>query len=328
MVASGTTDTVFSLRPRTLDEYIGQEPVKKTVKFIIEASIVKETVLPHMLMQGPAGHGKTSLVNVLAKTRGVELTTLLAPSISTTEELTTAIVAGSAGRIVFIDEIHRLRPKQQEAIYSAMEDFKIETVVGSGRYAYKQETRLLPFSLMGATTNPGMLSKPLLDRFRVTHRLSTYTLDELKILVKQSAKRLHLTIDDEAIESVAQRCRFNPRQANNLLMLSHDMSVVLNGNSDEAAVNLKVVNETLESLGIDVKGLTPDDRQLLKTIANTFSGGPVGVDSLASTTDLDKANIIENIEPVLLRYELITRGLKGRSITKLGLEHLILTGEG
>jgi Holliday junction DNA helicase RuvB len=106
------------------------------------------------------------------------------------------------------------------------------------------------------------------------------------------------------------------------------MSVVLNGNSDEAAVNLKVVNETLESLGVDVKGLTPDDRQLLKTIANTFSGGPVGVDSLASTTDLDKANIIENIEPVLLRYELITRGLKGRSITKLGLEHLILTGEG
>ena len=308
-----------SLRPKTLDEYIGQERVKGLTKAIVLASKRKGTPLPHMLITGPAGHGKTSLVQVIANMREVELDSVLAPSIDNRDDLLNPLINGEPMHIFFIDEIHRLRAKDQEALYSAMEDFVVTETISSGGFKHTAQRMIPPFALIAATTNPGMLAKPLLDRFRIKLRIREYTMEELHELVELKSSKLGVEIDEESIVLIAQRCRFNPREAENILRTSSDFMAVL----AEDSITIEVAREAILAMGIDSKGLNEDDRKVLHTIGEIFDGGPIGVESVSLSSNVDKDTITDIVEPLLLRHGMLERTVRGRKITENGLEHML-----
>lgn len=307
------------LRPWDLEDFIGQERVKSTINTLVNAAKMKNTAPPHILIQGPAGHGKTTLANIVAHMRGVPITNILASSVKSSDDLVMPISTGEPGRVVFLDEIHRLTGRLQEVLYPIMEDFIIREK--GDRYTGSVERQLLPFCLIGATTDPGKLTKPLKDRFGVTLRLTTYESAQLVTLIKASCKKINLGISDEIAEKLSARARFSPRQSNHIITYCRDVAILDN----QVEITQHVMDEALDQLGIDSLGLSPDDRQVLFTISESFGGGPVGVESISLVTDLDTENIQAEIEPILLRLGLVERTTKGRKITEKGLAHTMST---
>lgn len=306
------------LRPTQLDEFVGQERVKRTLAMLIKASQIENAALPHILMQGPAGHGKTTLSLIAAQMTEAGMISILGPRVNEADELTRPLLIYSPYEwsVFFIDEVHRLKTKFQEVLYPVMEDFKVHEIDRIGRAS---ERHIKPFALIGATTNPGMLAKPFRDRFQVTLRLEPYTPDQMTELVQRSAKRLGVEVEEEAEVAIAERCRNSPRQANNILAFCRRVALV-----NESPINHEVVEDATQSLGIDELGLTPDDRLYLHTLAEKFDGGPTGIESLSAASDLDKENISGTIEPHLLEKQLIDRTPTGRKMTPEGTMHLAM----
>ena len=304
------------LRPTELDEFVGQDRVKRTLGMLIRASQIENAPLPHILMQGPAGHGKTTLSLIAASMTQAGMIQVLGPQVNESNELTRPLLMerDSAWCVFFIDEVHRLKVKFQETLYPVMEDFKIHEI---SRYGQASQRSIKPFALIGATTNPGALAKPFRDRFQLTLRLEPYTLDEMSELVQRSAKRLSVEVEEEAEIMIAKRCRNSPRQANNILAFCRRVALV-----HESSINKEVVDDATQNLGIDELGLTHDDRFYLETLSEKFDGGPTGIKSISAASDLDEENISGTIEPHLLEKQLIDRTPKGRKITSEGILHI------
>jgi Holliday junction DNA helicase RuvB len=307
----------LNFRPTDLDDFVGQQRVKDTLLTLIEASRLEASALPHILVQGPAGHGKTTLANIAATMTNTQVTTVLAPSITLPTDLTSPLKRLKARSVFFIDEIHRLKTKLQEVLYPVMEDYIIHE---ESRYGSSREVLIQPFCLIGATTNPGLLTKPLRDRFQVTLRLEEYTKEQMTDLVVRSSERLNISLSPEGSELIALRCRNSPRQANNILSFCRRVALV----AKSKTITDSIVEQGTKSLGIDELGLTPDDRLYLNTLMEKFNGGPTGVQSLAHASDLDIENITGTIESHLLARKLVDRTSRGRKITDAGVMHLAL----
>jgi Holliday junction DNA helicase RuvB len=316
-------DERTSLRPAILEEFIGQERVKNTVNTAVQASIIRKTAVPHILLSGPAGYGKTTLSHIIANVKEVPITSVLAAGITSVADLVDPIIRSgdTPSRVIFIDEVHRLTTRLQEMLYPAMEDFKISVRNGTGKYSYIDEQQLVPFTLIAATTNPGKLSKPLKDRFGVTLRLASYSIDQLEELIIQSATKIGVRLHEGVGHLIASRCRFSPRQGNHLLVYCRDVALI----QKATEITDEVAKAAFKELGVDELGLDPDDRNVLNVIVDSFEGGPAGLESIALIADLDVDNITGGIEPLLLLHGLIERTVKGRKITKKGLEHVAVT---
>ncbi len=308
-----------TLRPRSWDEYVGQERVKENVKIIIEASKKRgESSCEHILLHGGSGLGKTSLAYLIAKEIGSQIKTVSGPAVEKPGDLVSILSNLSKGDILFIDEIHRINKIVEEYLYSAMEDFKLNLVLGKGPMGRTMELKLPPFSLIGATTRIALLSAPLRNRFGATFQLSFYKIEEIEKIIEHSAKLLNVNITKEAIHTIAKRSRFTPRVANRLLKRVRDFSQV----RGKEIVTKEVAEEALDFLEIDEMGLETGDRKILRAIVEKFHGGPVGIQSIAAATSEEKDTILEIYEPYLMQLGFIERTPRGRIITSLAYKHI------
>lgn len=306
-----------TLRPRFFREFVGQEETKK-IKIFVEAAKKRGDVLEHFLFYGPPGLGKTTLAHILANEMGKSLKTITGPSISKVGDLTAVLTNLSEGDFLFIDEIHRLPSAVEEVLYSAMEDYALDIVLGKGPSARTARIDLQPFTLVGATTKAGLLTKPLRDRFGSIHKLKFYSNKALAIIVKRSAKILNVPIQEEAALEIAKRSRGTPRIANRLLKRVRDISQF----NKENTITVNSVYKACEILNIDSEGLDNEDRHYLRVILNDFEGGPVGLSTLCASLSEDKTTIEEVIEPLLIKKGFLKRTPSGRVITQKGRDHL------
>ena len=311
-------DNENALRPKTLDEYIGQEKAKENLKIIIGAAKLRGDVLDHMLFYGPPGLGKTTLSMIIAQEMGVNLRITAGPAIDKKGDLAAILTNLGEGDVLFIDEIHRMPRTIEEILYPAMEDYALDFVVGTGPGAHSIHLPLAKFTLIGATTRAGQLSTPLRDRFGVQMRLELYTPEELSTIVKRSASILDVPIDAEAALEIASRSRGTPRIANRLLKRVRDYAQVMG----DGRVNLRMAQEGLAMMEIDELGLDNTDRKLLETIIRFYGGGPVGMEALAATIGEEAVTLEDVCEPFLLQIGFLARTLRGRMVTRLGYEHL------
>jgi len=308
----------YSLRPRLLNEYIGQTELKKNLLIAIEAAKKRKEPLEHILVHGPAGLGKTTLAHIISNEMGVNIKMTSGPALEKQGDLASILTNLKEHDVLFIDEIHRLRPAIEEILYTAMEDFGIDIIIGQGPSARSVRLTIPRFTLIGATTKVSMLSSPLRDRFGNVYKLSFYSDDDIYLIVKRAAKILNYEIDDEAAREIAKSARQTPRIANRLLRRIRDFAEVKNQNT----ITLKCTKEGLASLGIDKLGLDQQDRDLLDIIIKKFNGGPVGLSAMAAATSEEQATIEDVYEPFLIKLGFIERTQRGRSARKPAYEHL------
>ena len=307
-----------SLRPAFLNQYVGQEKVKNNLKIFIEAAKSRMEPLDHVLLYGPPGLGKTTLATIIASEMGVNIKTTSGPAIEKPGEMAAILNNLSPGDVLFIDEIHRLNRQVEEVLYPAMEDYSIDIMIGKGQSAHAIRLEIPKFTLVGATTRAGLLTAPLRDRFGVINKLEFYTIPELKQIILRSAKVLDVQIDDRGADELARRSRGTPRLANRLLKRVRDFAQV----RYDGVITEQVAKTALDLLEVDKIGLDKGDRSILETIIYKFSGGPVGVDTLAAALGEDSGTIEDVYEPYLLQNGLIQRTPKGRVATSLAFQHL------
>lgn len=308
-----------SLRPTSLDDYVGQEDLKRNLRVFIGAARGREEVLDHVLLYGPPGLGKTSLAHIIANEMNGNIKLVNGPSIERTGDLAAILSTLEPGDILFIDEIHRLPKVVEEILYSAMEDFKLNIVLQRETTASTLSMDLPPFTLVGATTRAGDLSSPLRARFGISEKVNYYTIEELKNIVKRTAKFFNATIDDISAEEIAKRSRGTPRITNRIFRRVRDFANYQNRND----INLNDAKEALEALKIDSLGLDEVDINYLLTIRDRFNGGPVGLETIASAIGEETSNLDEVYEPFLLKLGFIDRTPKGRVLTNKGKHHLL-----
>ncbi len=311
-----------TLRPMTLDEYIGQEKAKANLKVYIEAAKQRGESLDHVLFYGPPGLGKTTLAGIIANEMGVHMKVTSGPAIGKPGEMAAILSNLAEGDILFVDEIHRLNRQVEEVLYPAMEDYVIDILVGKGATARSIRLDLPHFTLVGATTRAGLLSAPLRDRFGVVHHLEFYNVEELKTIIVHSAKKLEVKIDEEGAIELARRSRGTPRLANRLLKRVRDFAQVqYNGE-----ITKEVASFALDLLEVDKMGLDQNDRNILLTIIEKFQGGPVGLDTLAAAIGEDAGTIEDVYEPYLVKNGFINRTPKGRVATEFAYHHFGIEG--
>ena len=306
-----------TLRPQLLGEYIGQEKIRENLKIYIEAAKERKESLDHVLLYGPPGLGKTTLAGIIANEMGVHVKITSGPAIAKPGEMAALLNQLSEGDLLFIDEIHRLNRQVEEVLYPAMEDYAIDIMIGKGQSARSIRLDLPHFTLVGATTRAGLLSAPLRDRFGVIFHLEFYTPSELSVIIRQSAKKLEVDIDEKGAYELARRSRGTPRLANRLLKRVRDYAEVrYDGRITEA-----IASEGLDLLEVDTYGLDQTDRNILLMIIENFGGGPVGLDTLAAALGEDGGTIEEVYEPYLVKNGFINRTPKGRVATDLAFSH-------
>ena len=307
-----------SLRPQKLQQYIGQERLKETLKIYIEAAKERQEALDHVLLYGPPGLGKTTLAGIIANEMGTSMKITSGPAIEKPGELAAILNNLQENDVLFIDEIHRLNRQVEEVLYPAMEDFAIDIVIGKGPTARSIRLDLPHFTLVGATTRAGLLTAPLRDRFGIIHRMEFYTVEELHDIVIRSSEVLGIRIDEEASYELARRSRGTPRLANRFLRRVRDVAQI-RGNGD---ITKKITNEALDMLDVDKLGLDSGDRKILMLMIEKFGGGPVGLDTLAAALSEDAGTLEDVYEPYLLQNGFIIRTPKGRVVTDHAYAHL------
>lgn len=306
------------LRPTSLDDYVGQEKAKKTLRISIEAARQRGEALDHVLIYGPPGLGKTTLATIIAREMGSNIKTTSGPSIEKPGDLAAILTNVERNDVLFIDEIHRLNRISEEIMYPAMEDYTLDLITGKGPAANSIKLNLEKFTLIGATTRAGQISTPLHDRFGILLKLDLYNDDEIRKILKRSAGILNIDISDSGLTALAKRSRGTPRVANRLLRRVRDYAQV----KGDGVITDQMADEALRLLDIDELGLDDVDRRILKTIITTFNGGPVGIDTLSAIIDEEPITIEDVYEPYLMRLGFINRTPRGRCVTKLAYDHL------
>lgn len=315
-----------SLRPQKLEGYIGQEKIKESVRIAIEAAKIRKEPLDHILFYGPPGLGKTTIAQILANEMGVNIRITSGPAIEKPGDMAAILNGLKEGDLLFVDEIHRLNKQVEEVLYPAMEDYAIDIMIGKGSAAKSIRLDLPKFTLVGATTRAGLLSAPLRDRFGMLQRMEFYNVKDLKTIILNSAGVLKVEVDEKGAEEMARRSRGTPRLANRILKRVRDYALV----RFDGAITEEVARSALDMMDIDPMGLDRNDQRILKTLIETFGGGPAGLDTLAAAVGEDPGTIEDVVEPYLLQNGLIMRTPRGRTATKAAYEHfhLEMPGEG
>lgn len=310
-----------TLRPQTLSDYVGQPQAKEHLSVHMQAAKTRKEPLGHTLLHGPPGLGKTTLAQIVGREMGAQIRLTTGPAIEKPGDLAAMLTHLSEGDILFIDEIHRMRPVVEEVLYSAMEDFALDLVIGKGPTARSMRLDIPPFTLVGATTKVGSMSAPLRDRFVHTFKLQFYSIDEMEQIVRRSASILEVHLEDDAVTRLAGACRSTPRIANRLVRSVRDFAQI----EQEVVISGKRVEQTMTSLGIDRQGLDTMDRTILQTLIEKFSGCPVGLSTLAAATAEEEQTIEDVYEPYLLQQGYLQRTPKGRVATKQAYDLLGFT---
>lgn len=317
-ISPGELRQETTLRPQTLEDYIGQKKVKENLNIFIKAAKLRNDPLDHVLFYGPPGLGKTTLAGIIANELGVDIKITSGPAIERAGDLAAILTNLNENDVLFIDEIHRLNRSVEEVLYSAMEDFALDIIIGKGPSARSIRLDLSKFTLIGATTRAGSLSAPLRDRFGVMSKFEMYTEDELAEIIKRSAGIIGVEADEDSIIEMAKRSRGTPRVANRILKRIRDFSQV----QGSGKITLDITKEGLAALDIDSMGLERLDREILMAIIERFNGGPVGIDTIAASIGEERVTIEEAYEPYLLQIGFLSRTQKGRMVTPLAYKHL------
>lgn len=317
-------DKIDNIRPERLSEYIGQTEVKENIEVFIKSALIREEALDHVLLYGPPGLGKTTLAAIIANELGSNFKTASGPSIEKSGDLAAILSTLEPNDVLFIDEIHRMPRFIEEILYPAMEDFRLDIIIGGEGSSRSIKIDLPPFTLVGATTRAGDLSSPLRDRFGIISKLNYYTEEELTQIAKRTSKVLNIDIDDEAAIEVAKRSRGTPRICNRLIKRIRDFALV----EGKSCIDIDITNKALTKLKVDKLGLDETDYHLLRAIIEKFNGGPVGIDALASSIGEEATTIEDVYEPYLLQNGFLKRTNRGRMATEKAYEHLGIKRQG
>ncbi|MEI3504392.1 MAG: Holliday junction branch migration DNA helicase RuvB [Anaerovoracaceae bacterium] len=323
-LGDGEERSEVTLRPQTLDDYIGQKKAAENLKIFIEAAKLRGEPLDHVLFYGPPGLGKTTLAGIIANEMGVDIRITSGPAIERAGDLAAILTNLNENDVLFIDEIHRLNRTVEEVLYSAMEDFALDIIIGKGPSARSIRLDIAKFTLIGATTRAGSLSAPLRDRFGVSCKFELYTTEELMKIIGRSAGILNVTADEQSMEEMAKRSRGTPRVANRMLKRVRDFSQV----KGDGNIDIDITRKALEALGVDPMGLESLDREILRTIIQRFKGGPVGIDTIAASIGEERVTIEDVYEPYLIQAGFLHRTQKGRVVSELAYRHLGIEHDG